>query len=79
MKNLSKKHLKHLWNRYLFYSNYYNEEILKPEDLPIHQWIEEAYILMTKERFEADIDYFIDLVKNYPSLHSLRRIRNEKL
>ena len=34
MKNLSKKHLKHLWNRYLFYSNYYNKEILSPEDLP---------------------------------------------
>ena len=41
MKNLSKKHLKHLWNRYLFYSNYYNKEILKPEDLPIHQWIDQ--------------------------------------
>lgn len=27
----------------------------------------EAYTLMAKERFEADIDYFIDLVKNYPS------------
>ncbi|WP_279132686.1 hypothetical protein [Barnesiella intestinihominis] len=27
----------------------------------------EAYILMAKERFEADIDYFIDLVRNYPS------------
>ena len=39
MKNLSKKHLKHLWNRYLFYSNYYNKEILKPEDLPIYPWI----------------------------------------
>lgn len=38
MKNLSKKHLKHLWNRYLFYSNYYTKEILNPEDLPIHQW-----------------------------------------
>lgn len=41
MKNLSKKHLKHLWNRYLFHSNYYNKEILKPEDLPIHQWIDQ--------------------------------------
>lgn len=41
MKNLSKKHLKHLWNRYLFYSHYYNKEILKPEDLPIHQWIDQ--------------------------------------
>lgn len=41
MKNLSKKHLKHLWNRYLFYSNYYNKEILNPEDLPIHQWIDQ--------------------------------------
>ena len=41
MRNLSKKHLKHLWNRYLFYSNYYNKEILKPEDLPIHQWIDQ--------------------------------------
>lgn len=27
----------------------------------------EAYTLMAKERFEADIDYFIYLVKNYPS------------
>ena len=41
MKNLSKKHLKHLWNRYLFYSNYYNKEILNPEDLPMHQWIDQ--------------------------------------
>lgn len=41
MRNLSKKHLKHLWNRYLFYSNYYTKEILKPEDLPIHQWIDQ--------------------------------------
>lgn len=41
MKNLSKKHLKHLWNRYLFYSNYYNKEILSPEDLPMHQWIDQ--------------------------------------
>lgn len=41
MKNLSKKHLKHLWNRYLFYSNYYDKGILSPEDLPIHQWIDQ--------------------------------------
>lgn len=41
MRNLSKKHLKHLWNRYLFYSNYYNKEILNSEDLPIHQWIDQ--------------------------------------
>lgn len=41
MKNLSKKHLKHLWNRYLFCSNYYNKEILNPEDLPMHQWIDQ--------------------------------------
>lgn len=41
MKNLSKKHLKHLWNRYLFYSNYYNKENLKPEDLPIHNWVDQ--------------------------------------
>lgn len=28
---------------------------------------QDTYILMAKERFEADLDYFIELVKSYPS------------
>ena len=28
---------------------------------------QETYILMAKERFEVDLDYFIELVKSYPS------------
>lgn len=57
-----KKALKEIYSKSSFISLLeYLKEASKKTDP------KEAYILMAKERFEADIDYFIDLVKNYPS------------
>lgn len=78
MRNLSKKTIKHLARMALFQMDPYNPiirdirkwESMNPEFARRERWrFYYVYrkILMAKERFEADIDYFIDLVRNYPS------------
>lgn len=53
MKNLSKKHLKHLWNRYLFHSNYYN-----PIIRDIRKWENMNPKFARRERWRFYYAYF---------------------